>query len=96
MAFCRSISGFQLAAMGTPSLECPDRGQHFWPVRGFRGLQSFFFKIDKTQIVIHEADQPDAALDFLEAHSLAEPTWFLSARVRQASDQSSDRGRVRR
>jgi hypothetical protein len=30
-------------------------------------LQSFFLQIDKPKIIIHEADEPDAFVDFLDA-----------------------------
>jgi hypothetical protein len=38
--------------------------------RGVEGLQSFFLRIDITQVIIHEADEPDAIVDFLDSHRL--------------------------
>jgi uncharacterized protein DUF1552 len=39
--------------------------------RVFEGLQSFLLQIDKAQIVLHKADQPDANVDFLDTDGLA-------------------------
>jgi len=44
---------------------------HLWPEGVVQGLQSFFLQIDITEIVIHEADEPDAVVDFLDADGLA-------------------------
>jgi hypothetical protein len=38
------------------------------------GLQSFLFQIDITKIVIHEADEPDAVVDFLDTDGLSGQT----------------------
>jgi hypothetical protein len=38
------------------------------------GLRSFFLQIDIAEIVIHEADEPDAVADFLDADRLAGQT----------------------
>jgi hypothetical protein len=38
------------------------------------GLRSFFLQIDIAEIVIHEADEPDAVVDFLDADRLAGQT----------------------
>jgi hypothetical protein len=40
----------------------------------FEGLQSPFFQIDISEIVIHEADEPDAVVDFLDADLLTSRT----------------------
>jgi hypothetical protein len=53
------------------------------------GLQSPFLQVDITQIVIHEADEPDAVFDFFDADGLA------SERLAQI-DFLAIRGRVGR
>ena len=38
------------------------------PVPG--GLQGFLLEIDETEIVVHEADDPNAVVDLLDAEPL--------------------------
>jgi hypothetical protein len=38
---------------------------------GSNALQSFLVQVDITQIIIHKADEPDTAVDFLDANGLA-------------------------
>jgi len=35
-----------------------------------RGLQGFLFEIDEAEIVVHEADDPNAVVDLLDAEAL--------------------------
>ena len=35
------------------------------------GLQGFLFQIDVSEIVVHEADEPNAVVDFFDAEALA-------------------------
>lgn len=45
--------------------------EHFWPKGIVEGLQSFFLQIDIAEIIIHEADEPDAVVNLIDAHGLA-------------------------
>ena len=38
--------------------------------RVIQGLQCLLFQVDKTQVVVHEADDPDAFLDLFDAKFL--------------------------
>ena len=46
----------------------------FWLEGIVMGLQSFLLQIDIAEVVIHEADEPDAIVDFLDTDSLASQT----------------------
>ena len=44
---------------------------HFWPEGVLQGLQGFFLQINIAEIVIHKGDEPNAVVNFLDAHGLA-------------------------
>ena len=44
---------------------------HFWPEGVVQGLQGFFLQINIAEIVIHKTDEPNAVVNFLDAHGLA-------------------------
>ena len=44
------------------------------PERVVEGLQSFLCPIDKAEVVVHEAEEPHAIIDFLDAAGLTRQT----------------------
>ena len=46
------------------------------------GLQSFLLEIDKAEIVIHEADDPNTVVDFLDAEALTGEHGEMLTRLR--------------
>ena len=46
-------------------------GDNLGPNGLSRGLQGFLLQVEVTEIVVHEADEPNAIVDFLDAEFLA-------------------------
>ena len=65
---------------------------HFRPEGVLQGLQSFFLQINIAEIVIHKTDEPNAIVNFLDAHGLAGEGYaevdllVVQARTSAASD----------
>src|SRR6185312_1736989 len=48
-----------------------DIGDCLWAERVVEGLQGLLLEVEVSEIVVHEADEPDAVVDFLDAELLA-------------------------
>src|ERR1700726_2097978 len=63
-----------LACYGFASATAPfgghDRIQHFWPEGVFKRFEPAGLVIEVTEIVIHEADEPDLLAHLFDAHLL--------------------------
>jgi hypothetical protein len=45
-------------------------------------LQGFLLQVDEAEIVVHEADEPNAVVDFLDAEALTGETVEMLTRLR--------------
>jgi hypothetical protein len=39
-------------------------------------LQGFLLQVEKSEIIVHEADEPNAFIDFLDSEALAGQRWL--------------------